>query len=219
MTWHGQHPCDEIRKVENGMRACMRMAIVILLLAVMPIPLYAEEKKSPAPVAAPAAGPETGYQIGPGDVLNIEVWKDPVLTRLVAVLPDGKIAFPLIGEIVAEGRTISQLKKEIEGRLARYVQDAVITVEVRQMNSLHIYVLGRVNNPGRFILSANVTILQALAIAGGPNAFANRAQIRIFREEWGKTTRSPAFDYDEVTAGRKIDTNILLQRGDVIFVP
>ena len=193
------------------MRVGKRLAVTAFLVAAMSYPLWAE-------VAAPPAVPESGYQIGPGDVLNIEVWKDPVLTRPVTVLPDGKIAFPLIGEIVAEGKTVSQLKKEIEGRLARYVQDAVITVEVRQMSSLQIYVLGRVNAPGRTILSANVNVLQALAIAGGPNAFANRSRIRIFRQEGGKTLVLP-FDYDDVTAGKNMESNILLRRGDVVFVP
>jgi len=204
------------------MRVGKGWAVAILLVAMTPIHLYAEEKKAPAPapapVAAPSAVPDTGYQIGPGDILNIEVWKDPILTRPVTVLPDGKIAFPLIGEIAAEGKTVSQLKKEIEGRLARYVQDAVITVEVRQMNSLQIYVLGRVNMPGRTILSANVNVLQALAIAGGPNAFANKSRIRIFRQDGGKTLIL-SFDYDDVTAGKNMESNILLRRGDVIFVP
>ena len=158
------------------------------------------------------------YTIGPGDQLGIEVWKDPTLTRVVTVLPDGKITFPLIGELEASDKTIAQLKKEIEEKIARYVPNVTITVEVRQIN-LHIYVLGRVNAPGRFILPSNVTILQALAIAGGPNTFANRNQIRIFREVKGVTTMSPQFNYDEVTAGRGIKTNILLERGDVIFVP
>jgi polysaccharide export outer membrane protein len=204
------------------MRVGKRLAVAACLLAAMSYPLWAEEEKAPVPaplsVAAPPAVPETGYQIGPGDILNIEVWKDPVLTRLVTVLPDGKIAFPLIGEVVAEGKTVSQLKKEIEGRLARYVQDAVITVEVRQMSSLQIYVLGRVNVPGRTILSANVNVLQALAIAGGPNAFANKSRIRILRQEGGKTLIL-SFDYDDVTAGKNMESNILLRRGDVVFVP
>ena len=204
------------------MRVGNRLAVAAFLLAAMSYPLWAEEEKAPVPAPAPVASlsavPEMGYRIGPGDVLNIEVWKDPILTRLVTVLPDGKIAFPLIGEIVAEGKTVSQLKKEIEGRLARYVQDAVITVEVRQMSSLQIYVLGRVNAPGRTILSANVNVLQALAIAGGPNAFANKSRIRIFRQEGGKTLIL-SFDYDDVTAGKNMESNILLRRGDVIFVP
>jgi len=193
------------------MRGVSRVAIAMILLALAPAFLQAEEKGPPA-VA------DTGYQIGPGDVLNIEVWKDPVLTRQVAVLPDGKIAYPLVGEIEAAGKTVSQLKKEIEGKLARYVQDAVITVEVRQMNSLQIYVLGRVNAPGRTILNANVNVLQALAIAGGPNPFANRSRIRIFREQGGRTLIIP-FDYDDVTAGKNLESNIVLRRGDVVFVP
>ena len=203
------------------MRVNKGWAVAMFLVAMTPMHLYAQEEKAPAPaapVAAPSAVPETGYKIGPGDVLNIEVWKDPVLTRLVTVLPDGKIAFPLVGEIAAEGKTVSQLKKEIEGRLARYVQDAVITVEVRQMSSLQIYVLGRVNAPGRSILSANVNVLQALAIAGGPNAFANKSRIRIFRQEGANTVVLP-FDYDDVTAGKNMESNILLRRGDVVFVP
>jgi len=159
------------------------------------------------------------YRIGPGDVLNIEVWKDPALTRLVTVLPDGMISFPLVGELMAGDRTVAELKKEIESKITRYVPDSPLTVEVRQINSLHVYVLGRVNAPGRFVLTSNVTVLQALAIAGGPNAFANRSQIRILRQEGGKTIRSPAFDYDDVTAGKHLETNVLLQRGDVIYVP
>jgi polysaccharide export outer membrane protein len=159
------------------------------------------------------------YTIGPGDQLGIEVWKDPALTRVVTVLPDGKITFPLIGELEAGGKTVDQLKKEIDQKIARYVPDSTTTVEVRQINSLHIYVLGRVNAPGRFVLSSNVTVLQALAIAGGPNTFANRKQIRILREKKGVTTMSPLFDYDEVTAGRGLKANIQLERGDIIYVP
>ena len=169
------------------------------------------------PAATQPAVPE--YRIGPGDVLNIEVWKDAALSRLVTVLPDGKISFPLIGELTAGDRTVAELKKEIETKISRFVPDSPLTVEVRQVNSLHIYVLGRVNAPGRFVLTSNVTVLQALAIAGGPNAFANRSQIRILRQEGGKTTRSPAFDYDDVTAGKHLEMNVLLRGGDVIYVP
>ena len=158
------------------------------------------------------------YIIGPGDQLGIEVWKDTALTRTVTVLPDGKISFPLIGELEAGGKTVAQLKKEIEQKIARYVPDSTTTVEVRQSNSMHIYVLGRVNTPGRTILNSNVNVLQALAIAGGPNTFANRTRIRIFRQE-GEKTLIFSFDYDDVTAGKDLKTNIELKRGDVIFVP
>ncbi len=195
-------------------------ATLLMLLTVSPA--FAAETGKAGPVAAVAAAqPETfgpAYRIGPGDLLGIEVWKDPALTRAVIVLPDGKIVFPLIGEIVAGGKTVAELKKEIEGKLAPYIQNLVLTVEVRQINSMQVYVLGRVNAPGRVILTGNVDVLQALAIAGGPNAFANRSDIRVFRREGGGTVIIP-FDYDDVTAGKKLETNILLRRGDVVFVP
>jgi len=209
-------------KREGMMRVVIRVAIVVFLLASMPFPLRAAEKDAPAPVpvpeAAPLAVPETEYQIGPGDVLNIEVWKDPALTRLVTVLPDGKFAYPMIGEIAAAGKSVSQLKKEVEERLSRYVKESVINVEVRQVNSLQIYVLGRVKTPGRMILTSNVDVLQALAVSGGPDQFAKVSRIRIFRREGGKTVIIP-FDYDDVAGGKNLKSNILLQRGDVVIVP
>jgi len=193
---------------------------LLVLLAVSPAGAAETAKATPV-VAVIAAQPETfgpDYRIGPGDQLGIEVWKDPALTRTVIVLPDGKIVFPLIGEIAAAGKTVAELKKEIEGKLAPYIQNLVLTVEVRQIHSMQIYVLGRVNVPGRVILTGNVNVLQALAIAGGPNSFANRSNIRIFRQDGSRTAIIP-FDYDDVTAGKKLETNILLKRGDVVFVP
>jgi len=195
------------------MKGFLITVAVLCAVAASPCALFAAEAEGPAPAAG-----ETEYRIGEGDVLNIDVWKEPALTRTLSVLPDGKVAYPLIGELSAAGKTVAELKKEIEQKLARYMSDPVVTVEVRQMNSLHIYVLGRVNAPGRVVLTANVNVLQALAIAGGPNAYANRSRIRIFRQEGGKTTIIP-YDYDDVTAGKNLGSNILLKRGDVVFVP
>jgi polysaccharide export outer membrane protein len=170
--------------------------------------------------AADSAMPATGqdYLIGPGDVLEISVWKEEALTKLVTVLPDGKISFPLIGEVMASGRTVAQLKKEIETRLARFVPDPVLSVSIYQMNSLVIYVVGKVNKPGRFVLNADADVLQALAMAGGLNSFAKRGQIKVFRKHDGKT-QTFDFDYDDVTDGEKLEQNIQLVRGDVIVVP
>ena len=193
------------------------LVVILFLLAGAASSGFAEDAPvGPSPV--PAAGLGSDYVIGPGDLLNIEVWKDPVLTRQVVVLPDGNIAYPLIGELVAGGRTVAQLKKEIEQKIARYVPEAVLTVEVRQLNSMHIYVLGRVQAPGRTTLNANINVLQALAIAGGPTPYANRSKVRIFRYE-GEKTKVFSFDYDDVTAGKELHTNIELKRGDVVYVP
>jgi len=209
-------------KREGRMGVKKRMVFALFLLAMAPGSLWAAGENAPAAVSVPDAAAkaavEPDYLIGPGDTLNIEVWKDPTLTRLVTVLPDGKVAYPLVGEIMAAGKTASQLQRELDLNLSRFVKDAVISVEVRQVNSLQIYVLGRIRTPGRIILTSNIDVLQAMALAGGPDQFAKLSRIRIIRREGGKTVIIP-FDYDDVIAGKHLETNILLRRGDVIVVP
>jgi polysaccharide export outer membrane protein len=158
------------------------------------------------------------YIIGPGDVLDIALWRDDALVRQVVVLSDGKISFPLVGEVVAAGKTIAELKKDIADKLIDYVPDAVISIEVKQSNSMVIYVTGRVINPNRFPVNANITVLQAISTAGGLNPFAKRNKIKIFRQEEDKT-KVFHFKYDEVVDGKNLDQNIALKRGDVIVVP
>ena len=162
--------------------------------------------------------PTDDYTLGPGDILDISVWKDEALTRRVAVLPDGKISFPLIGEVTAGGKTLAELRKELEKRLSRYVPDINLSVVVTQINSMIVYVVGRVNKPGMFVLNTNVTVLQALAMAGGLNPFAKAGKIKIFREAAGKVQILP-FDYDDVTKGEDLEQNIQLKRGDTVVVP
>jgi len=164
------------------------------------------------------AWPVKDYVIGPGDVLDIAVWKEEALTKLVTVLPDGKISFPLIGEVKAAGKTVAVLHKELEVKLNRFAPDVSLSMVVSQVNSMLIYVIGRVNSPGRFALNTNVNVLQALAMAGGLNRFAKRGKIKIFREESGQT-KTFSFDYAEVAKGEAIEQNIHLKRGDVIVVP
>lgn len=172
-----------------------------------------ETKNDVIPVAT---GPD--YRIGPGDILDISVWNDEKLSKIVVVLPDGKINFPLIGEIVASDRTVMQLKGEIADRLARYVTNLVLSVEVKQSNSMLVYVIGRVNTPGRLVLNANIDVLQALSMAGGLNPFASKDRIKVFRHEKGNTRIIP-FRYSEVIDGTNLSDNIQLIRGDVIVVP
>jgi polysaccharide biosynthesis/export protein len=169
--------------------------------------------------AAPGRPPSTpDYIIGAGDQLGISVWRDDNLTRTVVVLPDGKIAFPLVGELVAGGKTVAQLKAELEGKLTRYITDSGLTVEVKQSNSMIVYILGRVNVPGRQMMVASTNVLQGLAMAGGLNPFARRSEVKVFRKQQGKTAVY-TFNYDDVSEGRHLETNIDLQKGDVILVP
>ncbi len=203
-------------KGERRMKAVKGLIAALCLLAWYPFQALAAEKDMPVPVAEAAALAVSGsdYRIGPGDALNIEVWKDPSLSRPATVLPDGKISYPMIGETVAAGKTVSQLKKEIEKRLSAFVKDAVVTVEVRQVASLQVYVIGSVRTPGRINCTSNIDVLQALATAGGFDPFAKKSRIQIFRREEGKIVVIP-FDYDDVASGDNLESNILLRRGDV----
>jgi polysaccharide export outer membrane protein len=161
---------------------------------------------------------ESGYLIGPGDVLDISVWKDEALTRSCVVRPDGFISFPLVGEIPAAGRTALQLKAAMEAKLSRFVPGVDLSLELKQINSLIIYVIGKVNSPGRFTLSVDVNVLQALATAGGLNVFAKGSKIKVFRQGIHETTIFP-FDYDSVIEGKRLEQNIHLKRGDVVVIP
>ncbi len=168
-------------------------------------------------IVSGTASADTGerYLIGPGDLLDINIWKDDSLSRVVTVLPDGTISFPLIGEVAAANKTVAQLKMELEQKISKFVPGPVLSLIVQQVNSLQIYVVGRVNNPGRFMLNTKVNVLQALTMAGGLNPFAKRGKVKIMREENGRTTIYN-FDFDEVAKGENLEQNIILRRGDVI---
>jgi len=158
------------------------------------------------------------YLIGPGDVLEISVWKNEALTKKVTVLPDGIISYPLIGEIRAEGKTVVKLRNEIISKIKRFVPDPDILVAVLQVNSVFVYVIGRVNRPGRLVLNSNINVMQALAMAGGLNKFADQNNIKIHRKTNGHT-QILSFHYDDVFSGELLHENIMLNRGDVIVVP
>ena len=198
----------------------LKSLTVSLLICILIIasPLCAAEKSPSSKAKWSEWVTIENYIIGAGDVLEISVWDNEALTKQVIVLPDGKIYFPLIGEVVVGGKTISVLTKELEDRISPFVPNPNLSVMVQQPNSMLIYVIGKVNNPGRFVLNTNVNVLQALAMAGGLNPFAKRNNIKIFRKTRGKN-RIFNFAYDHVTEGRNLKKNIQLKRGDVVVVP
>jgi polysaccharide export outer membrane protein len=175
-------------------------------------------RSDPNPSQNQEIRPGPNYVIGTGDVLFISVWKDEALTSQVVVLPDGKIAFPLIEEIQAAGKTVAGLKAELEEKLTHFLPDPTLTVMVQQMNSMQIYIIGRVNRPGSYPLTTHLNVLQALSIAGGLNPFADRKKIKIFRNN-GEDKIIYRFNYDDVTKEEKLGQNIALKRGDTIVVP
>ena len=164
----------------------------------------------------PAMNPE--YKIGPGDGLRITEWRNEDLTLPVVVLPDGFISFPLVGDLLAAGKTVSQLKSELEAKLKVYIPEPTVSIMVTNVESVLIYVIGRVNRPGVYPLNTNVNVLQALAMSGGLTPFAKRGDIKVLRGT-GVSTQVFAFDYDEVSEGEDLEQNIVLNRGDVIVVP
>jgi polysaccharide export outer membrane protein len=167
---------------------------------------------------AQAPAPEPSYLIGPNDILNIFVWKEADLTRDVTVMPDGKITYPLIGEITAQGRTASELKKTIADRLQNFVTAPEVTVIVRESRSQVVYTIGKLTRPGPYPLAPGMTVMQALSAAGGFAEWADNKNILIIRREGGKETQL-RFNYKEFTSGEKLEQNILLRSGDTLVVP
>lgn len=190
------------------------ITVKVLLLAALAVPGI-----SVAQERAAAAGPDqAGYLVNAGDTLEISVWKEPELQREVLVRPDGAFTFPLAGQVVAKGRTVTEIREEIESRLARYIPDLVTTVTVTAVSGNSIYVIGQVNDPGTFIMNPVLDVMQALSMAGGTTPFAGLKDIRILRREGGRQT-AHRFNYTEVAEGRSLEQNILLQSGDVVVVP
>jgi len=161
---------------------------------------------------------ESSYKIAPGDVIEISIWGEQDLKRELIVTPDGYVSFPLIGDIKVAGKTTSQVKKEVESKIREYVPDAIASVIVTQLGSLQFYVIGKVAKPGMFNVGRPLTVLQALALAGGLTPFADEEHILIIRS-YGKNTIKIPFNYKDIKKGKHLEQNILLKRGDVVLVP
>ena len=158
------------------------------------------------------------YIIQPGDILHVDVWKEKDLQREQMVRPDGGLDFPLIGNIDVSGKTVDQLRQEIVTKIAKYVPDPVVTLSVKQSLGNKIYVIGKVNKPGDFIVIRNTDVMQALSMAGGLNPYASANKIKILRREHG-VLKSIPFKYSQVEKGEDMEQNILLQGGDIVVVP
>lgn len=158
------------------------------------------------------------YRIGPQDVVQIDVWKEPEITRTIPVRPDGKISLPLLNDVQAAGLTAMQLAGAIREGLTKFLTSPQVTVTVTQINSRRVYLVGEVSRTGALLLLPNMTVLQALSSAGGFTPFARIKDIYILRIENGRQTKFP-FHYKDVIKGKKQEENILLQPNDVIVVP
>ena len=164
------------------------------------------------------------FLLGPEDVLDIVVWKnDDLSQKAVVVRPDGKISMPLIGEVMASGRTANQLASQIAGRLKEYKQNPAVTVTVKEVNSYYVYVLGEVTKSGKYQLKSHTTVLQAVAIANGFTIYAAKNKMQVIRQVQGEDGKSREFRipvrYDDLISGKGEIGNFALKTGDVLVVP
>jgi len=206
------------------------MAVLLFVITCVsltaPTAVLAQERKPASPsrgsvLASRAETPQQNdprYVIGPSDLLTINVWKEPELSRTVAVRPDGKISLPLIDDIQASGLTPVALAAAIERELQQFMTNPTTTVIVQEANSQRVYVLGEVARPGAYPLVPQMTVLQALATAGGFREFANVKKIFVLRTVEGNRQKY-RFNYKDVISGRRPDQDIFLRSGDTIIVP
>ena len=217
-------------------RTNLFFAAVILLASAVTTPAAFQDKKAgkqdpPVNTARnnASAGNEIGtavipattdpsYVIGPEDVLDVNVWKEPDMTRVVPVRPDGKITLPLINDVQAAGSTPQQLGSAVTEKLRKFLTEPQVTVIVTQINSQRVFVVGEVLRAGAFPLVPGTTVLQALASAGGFTTFANVKKIHVMRTVNGKHIEIP-FNYREVLKGDNPDQNIKLEPGDTVVDP
>ena len=214
---------------------CLSKSIASLLMvavaapgfaqAAKPVPPTVSSAQSVPPAAAAAAAPRPtdpvlppGYLIGTDDVLSIMYWKDKDMSADAQVRPDGRIALPLINEVQAAGLTPEQLREKITEESKKYMEDASITVVVRQINSRRAFITGEVNKPGPYPLTSATTVLQLISLAGGLREYADSKKIVIMRTVNGKQT-SLKFNYKDVVSGKNLTQNIELKPGDTVVVP
>ena len=169
-------------------------------------------------VASPATTNDE-FEIGVADVLAINVWKEADISRVLPVRSDGRITLPLIGEIQARGLTAKQLEKEIATRLKEFVSDPEVTVIVQEIHSQNFNILGQVQHPGTFTLAHPITVLDAIALAGGFRDFAKTKSIYVLRQKRDGTSIRLPFNYKDVIKGNTPTQNIHLENGDTLFVP
>ncbi len=178
--------------------------------------------QTPAGQAADSAtkAHDDSFVIGNDDVLSINVWKEPDISRSsIPVRSDGKISLPLAGEVQAAGRTPLKLEQEIASKLQSFISQPEVTVMVQQINSQKFNVLGQVAHPGSFIIANSPTVLDAIALAGGFRDFAKQKSVYVLRQNAdGTQTRLP-FNYKEVVKGQHTEQNVKLQPRDTVVVP
>jgi polysaccharide export outer membrane protein len=161
---------------------------------------------------------DASYVIGPGDVLSVDVWKEDDLSKEVSVRLDGKISLPLVNDVQAAGLTSTELRNQLTEKYKDFVDVPEVAVTVIESRSKRIYMLGKVARPGEYALQKNMTVVQAISLAGGLAEWANSSKVKLIRKIKG-TEKTFRVDYDAIVSGKDLSQNVLLQPDDTIFVP
>ena len=198
----------------DAIRSVIGVVLAVMAVAGSSLPVYAGDATPPGVLSQI----DSGYRLGAEDTLLVSVWKDEQLTREVVVRPDGMFSFPLVGDIQAEDRTVEDIRSDLVRRLTKYIPNPNVSVAVTKVISYKVYVVGRVNKPGEFLIGHYTDVLQALSLAGGLTPFAAENDIKVMRRVRGEQYAIP-FRYGDVRKGRDLEQNIVLQRGDVVMVP
>jgi polysaccharide export outer membrane protein len=173
---------------------------------------------SGAPCLAWAQEAVADYKLHAGDSITVSVWKELELQRKVIIRPDGRFSFPLAGEVQAAGRSADEVRVDIESQLKKYIPEAVVAVMVEDVSGNRVYVIGQVNKPGMYVMNPQLTVIQALSLAGGSTPFAKLDNISVIRGT-GTSQKTMPFRYDQVVDGKSLQQNIALESGDVVLVP
>jgi polysaccharide export outer membrane protein len=170
--------------------------------------------------ARPSVSSGNSYLIGPEDVIDISVWKNADISKIVTVRPDGQVSLPLIGDVKAVGLTPAELREIISNRLKEYQESPIVSVIVQEINSYNVFVMGEVAHPGKFRLKSNTTLLQALSLAGGFTPYASRNKIVILRKDLRTLSATEMqIRYDDIVKGKEEAKDPYLVPGDTVVVP
>jgi polysaccharide biosynthesis/export protein len=208
--------------VRKQSRILAGLAAMFLLVSFWQGAALAEDKDNAKPAkSSPSKSMpmvDADYRVGPGDMIDISVWKEPEVSSTIVIRPDGKISIPLINDLVVSGKTPMEMQALIAEKLSPFIKSPNVTVTVKEVRSKKVYVLGQVNKSGSFDIPRPTTVLQILTEAGGLQPFAKQKSIYVLRNEGGAERRL-AFNYKDVVKGKKIEQNIVLLPGDTVVVP
>ncbi len=199
----------------------MRMPGILKIIALPALVMAASLAFGPGAARAEGirhSAADAAYQIGPEDVLEISVWKNPEISKTVSVRLDGKISLPLIGDVRAAGLSPEELRDAIVERLKEYQSTAVVSVIVQEIRSYKVYMIGEVKTPGTYVLKSRTTMLQAIALAGGFTQYASKNSMTLVRRKAGGGEEKIKVRFDDLLSDKK-DGSVILKPGDTVFVP